>query len=288
MSNKISRDLSKLDPGAIIELFELDMSTGSADNTVDKVRWYSGSNEVNQEIVWQGNIYSAYPVEASGFEMTAQGKIPRPKLLLANITSIITPLVVDYDDLVGSKITRRKTFAKHLDSYCIIGGSTLGGWCTSESGGAPYSQSRDDCLDANKNGSAGYWYKYDASYCSSDDGTWYENRLEDDLAHFADEVWYVDRKVTEANTHVEFELTAAYDLQGIKIPSRFLISNTCVWLYKGAECTYGSTSYWDINNNPVADSADDICAKTFEACELRFPEPNASPFGGFPGAGRKL
>ena len=286
MSNKISRDLSKLDPGAIIELFELDMSTGSADNTVDKVRWYSGSNEVNQEIVWQGNIYSAYPVEASGFEMTAQGKIPRPKLLLANITSIITPLVVDYDDLVGSKITRRKTFAKHLDSYCIIGGSALGGRCTSEDGGPPSSQSRDDCLDANKNGSGGYWYKYDAMYCSSHDGTWYENRLEDDLAHFADEVWYVDRKVTEANTHVEFELTAAYDLQGIKIPSRFLISNTAsisfIIRYNS------STSYWDINNNPVADPADDICAKTFEACELRFPEPNASPFGGFPGAGRKI
>ncbi len=58
----------------------------------------------------------------------------------------------------------------------------------------------------------------------------------------------------------------------------------CPWLYKGTECGYSGSSYWDINNNP-ASSANDVCAKTFNACELRFPESGESPFGGFPGAG---
>jgi lambda family phage minor tail protein L len=116
-------------------------------------------------------------------------------------------------------------------------------------------------------------------------GIWYASAIADDTAHFPDEIWYVDRKAVETNTHIQFELTAAHDIHGVKLPSRTVVANSCPWVYRGVECGYSGSSYWDINNNTVAALADDHCSKTFTSCELRFPEPAESPFGGFPGAG---
>ena len=285
MSDKISSDIVTLDPGAIVHLFEMDLSTGSASSSIDILRWHSGSNEQLQEIVWQGNIYAPFPVQAEGFEFSGVGAIPRPSLTIANITSALTSLISNYDDLVGAKVTRKRTFVKYLDEYCYVGGAALAGTCSAESGGSPYSQSKADCLDSNKNGSAGTWTDYTSTSCNSAGGTWYANSIADDTAHFVNEVWYVDRKVLETRTHIQFELTAAHDVQGIQLPGRSIIANTCVWAYKGSECGYTGTNYWDISNNSVISSADDVCAKTFTACELRFPEPAETPYGGFPGAG---
>ena len=88
MSDKIISDVNGLEPGDLIDLFELDMSTGTAPSTEPIFRWHSGYNENLQEIVWQGNRYSAFPIEASGFEFSGAGSIPRPKLTVANITTL--------------------------------------------------------------------------------------------------------------------------------------------------------------------------------------------------------
>jgi hypothetical protein len=60
----------------------------------------------------------------------------------------------------------------------------------------------------------------------------------DPTAHFPDEIWYIDRKAVETNTHIQFELSAAHDIQGIKLPSRSIVANSCPWIYKGSECGY--------------------------------------------------
>lgn len=283
MSDKITQDIHSFEPGAIVELFELDLSTGTAPDSEPVLRWHSGINENLQEIVWQGNKYAAFPIEADGFEFSGTGSIPRPTLTVANITSIIAGVINSYDDLVGAKVTRKKTFAKYLDAYCYVNGYPVGGVCTGEAGSDP-SLSKSDCLDASKNGSAGTWTTYTQSICELASGIWYANSREDDTAHFPDEIWYIDRKAVETNTHIQFELTAAYDVHGVQLPGRTIVANSCPWAYKGTECGYSGTNGWDINNNPVSNNYD-VCAKTFEACELRFPETDESPFGGFPGAG---
>jgi phage-related protein len=303
MSDKITADIHGFEPGAVIELFELDLSVGTAPVTEPILRWHSGINENMQEVVWQGNRYSAMPIEAEGFEFSGKGAIPRPMLTVANITSILSSVINSYDDLVGARVTRKKTFAKYLDSYCYTNGYPTAGVCTGESGSDP-SLSKSDCLDVNKNGSVGTWTIFSSSNCGScsttgyatstactaaghtwTDGIWYVSALADDTAHFSDEIWYVDRKAVETNTHIQFELTAAHDIHGVKLPSRTVVANSCPWVYRGVECGYSGSSYWDINNNTVAASSEDVCSKTFTACELRFPEPAESPFGGFPGAG---
>ena len=283
MSDKITSDVHGFEPGAVIELFELDLTTGTAPDSEPVLRWHSGQNENMQEIVWQGNKYAAFPIEAEGFEFSGKGSIPRPTLTVANITSIMSGVINAYDDLIGAKVIRKKTFAKYLDSYCYTSGYPVGGVCTGESGSDP-SLSKADCLNANKNGSAGTWTVYNQTTCEAAPGIWYASALADDTAHFAEEIWYIDRKAVETNTHLQFELTAAHDIHGVKLPSRTVVANSCPWLYKGTECGYAGSSYWDVTNNSTT-SANDVCAKTFTACELRFPESVESPFGGFPGAG---
>ena len=290
MADKIISDINGLEPGELVDLFELDLSSGSAAASVNIFRWHAGQNENLQEIVWQGNRYSAFPIEASGFEWSGKGAIPRPSLTVANITTLLTSVINSYDDLVGAKVTRKRTFAKYLDSYCYTGGYPAGGVCSGESGGSPFSLSKSDCLDSTKNGSVGTWTVYNSTTCAasnSNTGIWYASALADDDAYFAEEVWYIDRKVLETRTHIQFELTAAHDVQGVRLPARSVVANLCPWTYKGVECGYSGTSYFDIDNVST-NSVGDVCSKNFRGCELRFPEPQVIPFGGFPGAGMNM
>lgn len=64
----------------------------------------------------------------------------------------------------------------------------------------------------------------------------------DSTAELPREIFYVDRKVSESRDLVEFELAAAFDLQGIRAPKRQCISNICQWTYKSVECGYDPVS----------------------------------------------
>lgn len=108
----LAGEIRGLEPSAVVELFELDASSFGGGIT----RFHAGTNGLKQNVVWAGNTYSAWPVVASGFEWSGQGSLPRPKLTVANVTGAISLLVIQYDDLLGAKITRRRTLAKYLDA----------------------------------------------------------------------------------------------------------------------------------------------------------------------------
>jgi lambda family phage minor tail protein L len=69
------------------------------------------------------------------------------------------------------------------------------------------------------------------------------------------EIYYVDRKTAETRDVVEFELAAAFDLAGVRAPKRQCISNICQWEYRGAECGYTGTNYFDENDTPLNSAA---------------------------------
>ena len=115
-------ELQSINPSAVIELFELQL-IASIHGSDQLFRWHSGSNQNgNGEIVWQGNTYARFPVEAEGFEFTGRGQIPRPTLLVSNILSTLTTLMASVNaftpanDLNGSKLTRIRTLASNLDA----------------------------------------------------------------------------------------------------------------------------------------------------------------------------
>jgi lambda family phage minor tail protein L len=105
------------------------------------------------------------------------------------------------------------------------------------------------------------------------------------LAEFADDIYYVDRKSRETRDVVEFELAASFDLEGVTLPRRQIVQNVCPWRYRGSECGYTGSNYFNANDQSVVSSIQDICGKRLASCQVRFGQNAELPFGGFPAAG---
>jgi len=108
----ITSQIQTLQPSAIIELYELDTTILGG----EVLRFHAGTNKLVQNIIWAGNTYVRFPIAASGFEYTGSGSLPRPKVQVSNFMSAITTLNLEFDDLMGSKFTRKRTLLKYLDA----------------------------------------------------------------------------------------------------------------------------------------------------------------------------
>jgi lambda family phage minor tail protein L len=115
-------ELQAVAPSAIIELFELEL-TAALHGFSEIYRFHAGTSlNSNGELVWAGNSYMRFPVEADGFEYSGQGQLPRPKLRVSNILGTITAILVNLPDgLEGAKVTRIRTLARYLDAVNFPG-----------------------------------------------------------------------------------------------------------------------------------------------------------------------
>ena len=121
-------DLQSIKPSAIIELFTLQLSTAlHGANTV--YRFHAGSNlNANGQIVWDGNAYLRFPVEASGFAFQ-KGQLPRPRITVSNATGLISAILLSVNetttgnDLTGATVTRIRTLAKFIDAVNFADGT---------------------------------------------------------------------------------------------------------------------------------------------------------------------
>tara|TARA_B100000700_G_C14982830_1_gene827278 strand:+ start:556 stop:1338 length:783 start_codon:yes stop_codon:yes gene_type:complete len=181
--SSVYQELQKLNPSAIIELFELKLkegihyATGNPDSVTTTQRFHAGTSlNSNGEVVWQGNSYTRLPIEASGFSYQS-GQVPRPGLTISNGLSAMTAILqtanetTPGNDLAGAELIRIRTLARYLDAANFSGGSNPLG-------------------------------------------------TPDPYAEFPRETWIVDRKATESREVVSFELSASLDLQGVRGPKR--------------------------------------------------------------------
>jgi lambda family phage minor tail protein L len=116
--------LQEIAPGAIIELFELELNAAQHGVT-ETYRFHAGVNtNNNQNIVWAGEEYLRFPIEAEGFEYSGQGQLPRPKLRVSNIFGTITALLLTLPSgIEGAKVTRIRTLARYIDGINFPGGT---------------------------------------------------------------------------------------------------------------------------------------------------------------------
>lgn len=219
-------ELQKASPSAVIELFELQLNS-TQHGVTDTYRFHAGTSlNANGDLVWAGNAYRRFPVEADGFEYNGKGTLPRPKLRASNVLGNITAIILSTPSgLEGAKLTRIRTLARYIDGVNFPGGNNPLG-------------------------------------------------TPDSTAEFPREVYYLDRKTLENREVVEFELAAAFDLQGVRAPKRQCIANICQWVYRSAECGY-------TGGLPA-------CDKTLSACKDHFGATNQLPFGSYPGIGTYL
>ena len=124
--SSVFSDLQSITPSAIIELFTLQLSTAlHGANTI--YRFHAGSNlNANGKIVWAGNDYLRFPIQASGFAFQ-RGQLPRPKIIISNATGLISSILLTVNetttgnDLTGATVTRIRTLAKFLDAVNFPG-----------------------------------------------------------------------------------------------------------------------------------------------------------------------
>ena len=128
VNSKVFSSLQDSNPSAIIELFTLQLSTAlHGANTI--YRFHAGSNlNANGKIVWAGNEYLRFPVQASGFAFQ-KGQLPRPKLIISNATGLISSILLSVNetttgnDLTGATVTRIRTLAKFIDAVNFADGT---------------------------------------------------------------------------------------------------------------------------------------------------------------------
>lgn len=120
----------------------------------------------------------------------------------------------------------------------------------------------------------------------------------DPNAFYGPDQFRVERKVSENPIEIEWELSAAIDQEGKKLPGRQVIRDTCLWRYRAwnatsgvfdyskAQCPFAGAKYYDINDIEVLDPALDKPSRRINCCETRFGVGNPLPFGGFPGVAR--
>ena len=127
MSSSVISDIQGINPSSIIELFTL-TTTAALHGSATTYRFHAGSSlNSNGEIVWAGNTYQRFPVEATGFAFQ-KGQIPRPTLTVSNALGTITSILLTVNqtttgnDLTGATVVRIRTLVKFIDAVNFAGG----------------------------------------------------------------------------------------------------------------------------------------------------------------------
>tara|TARA_Y100000401_G_scaffold91340_1_gene77088 strand:+ start:1715 stop:2338 length:624 start_codon:yes stop_codon:yes gene_type:complete len=187
-------ELNKINPSSIIELFELELTvgkhiaTGNPQNLPTVYRFHAGAN-LNSfgEVIFQSNSYQRVAVKIEGFERNSTGVLPRPTITFSNLGGIVqnpnTGLVVTMSDFL--QLVNEVTPHNDLIDAKVTRKMPLA-----------------SALD-NSNFSSG----------TNPFGTPSADRLRD-------EIFVIDRKAVENRQVVQFELTAAHDLENRLVPQR--------------------------------------------------------------------
>ena len=233
----LNYELTNLSPSSVVTLFEIDISKvvesksinlpadasllGLKDDTVQDgiIRFHNNIKVFNSYIVWQGKTYWPAPITAQGFETTSKGTLPQPTLSISSQSetgndqlALLKYEIKRTGDIIGSKVTRRRTFAKYLDRI-NFGGTQL----------ARIGRSTNMLPDG------------------------YEP---DPFAYLPSDVYFIERKQTENKSNLVYQLSSILDLEGIKLPKRIILADKCVWQYRGIGCWYQNISDDEIKDYP--------------------------------------
>ncbi len=122
-NHPFSTDVHSASLGEEIELFQVDPRPI---DPAASVMYFCSSIKTTGAVKWRNAAgtgwvdYTPIPIEAEGFQATAQGTLPRPRLRISNIPSLgslVGPLfstLQQYQDLIGAKVTRYRTLGKYL------------------------------------------------------------------------------------------------------------------------------------------------------------------------------
>src|SRR5690606_34288629 len=114
----IESNIQKLEPGTLVELFTIDGTVLGADQL------HFHSNLEWGSIWWQGTEYKPWPLETEGFVRSGERPVT-PLIRVANLQGTISLLCLNYEDMLGAKLIRRRTFGEFLDSRNFVGDNLI-------------------------------------------------------------------------------------------------------------------------------------------------------------------
>ena len=95
---------------------------------------------------------------------------------------------------------------------------------------------------------------------------------------------YVIERYSSLNSQsATFELAVPSETDGVMLPRRIIVANTCGWTYRGDGCGYTGHAVADEFDKPTDDPEKDKCSKCLQGCRARFGKKAVLPFGGFVG-----
>mgnify|MGYP003132643726 CR=1 FL=1 len=204
---------------AVVELFEIDLSTLNKGDYIvveGTLNYYfcnfvvptpADTQEGAAKPIWRRSetnsaeqVYEPIPILASGYERTTKGQIPQPEITVSNVFGALSGLIASLDDLVGTRVFRRRTLGKYLGNFTT----------------------------------------------------------KDFDIFFPTDIFYIERKVSENNLSVTFQLASPFDVEGLMLPRRVVTHNHCLWVYRSTECGYGNGRSSELNGLPIANSLDSV------------------------------
>lgn len=234
----ITADIQGLRPGDYVQLFELDYSMLGGE-----VMLFHGYESAGP-IVWKGQEYSPWAIEAKGFGKVGNGQQPTPTLSVGNIrmddqgnsvAGVITALCLLFGDLRGAKLTRVTTLAQYLDAVNFPEGNP--------------SASPDEE---------------------------FPREIWTVEAKVHEEASYVEFELKSA---LDFNEVMLPNRRIITICSWLEKGG-----YRGPYCNYTGPGMFDMAGNPVTDPTKDKCSGLVKHCKLRFGEFEELNHGGCPAA----
>jgi len=222
MSQGINREVAtealSTEPSQLLEFFLIYYNFPEDQNSV--LAFTPMQKGGGEKITWQGVDYLPLPVKAEGFSSRGDNELPRPRIQVSNKDLIISKYLKVYNNLVGAKIIRKRTFAKFLDDENF------------ENGENPFFDLRTQGSSADLN------------------------------SQLPDEVFYINRRISETKELVEFELSTVFEMDNVFIPNRNVYSRYCTWVYRGHGCRYNSKPITASNSTDFKDASGSIVEPT--------------------------
>lgn len=246
---------SLYEPSARIVLFDLDITLigGPLVHFTEHVK-------PDQSSIFFGGIeYVPVPISAEGFEVSAQGSLPSPRLRISNVLGVAASLLQNNENLLGAQVTRIVTYEKFLD-----GGSEAD----------PNAHFlKDIFIIDRKSEHNNVQIEFELRSLLDQQGSFIPKRqiLRDTCTH--------RYRVHDPNSPDQ----SFPPMQ----PDRAIAGERTggPYDYTKTTCPYVGPDLFSFTGVATSEFSNDVCGKKVSDCKLRF-EPNPLPFLGFPGVGR--
>jgi lambda family phage minor tail protein L len=115
-------DFAQLQTDSLVTLYEIDLSTIAVDPKPTTILYLTNQLDTDRsELQYNGNTYTATPLDSEGYEMNSSGSMPRPTITVSNVNTAFNTLLAAFNSFIGATLTRYVVFYKYLD------GKELGG-----------------------------------------------------------------------------------------------------------------------------------------------------------------